>query len=581
MSTDKQTAQDQLCQGPLLMVWSTQRIPCRTSWPTNFPDDTIVWFQGQDRQMIPFDRVTGALRLDVELFAETEHEAHLGPQNNQVDSANQDDGIYRIDMKKFLSWPLIAIRPGNHVPGCLLSRVTKAHPHIIFHWSKVIDSRLPLAFTQNVAWYEASNEEWIAFDRITGEVRSKIDPLPRFRIDQTAATSYEAPSSARVPDGPWLGWRVDNEPFHAFLAMNLEPIDADPDVVWFRFDMYFRACRISTGLQDLSAVPNLVVIREGLPDMSIQDYMRLFQRPSLPSNGPRENGDVGFHSDSVPRFYHSAAQGQQVANAEHHPEAFFDGPVQHTSGVGGDAVISGDSMDEEDVKSESIFHHVPPLQIGRPGEPQAPSPLGHVPTQSFSPLKPDTDPRKSNITRPGSQVIRSNHPQPRPPTTVISAPSPSIARVRKHSQAFDPLQYEPFPPVTQKRRLFDGIRYQDRPTAGISSNLGPPPRLLPSTDHTAPGPALTNTGNMPPPPISTRHPTTHPLPQVPNPSKSIDVKPPISRVDDPEGIRAVMPDEASRRQSIREFDLNAARLLFGRLAASQRKECEEMEALGR
>lgn len=89
MSTDKQTAQDQLCQGPLLMVWSTQRIPCRTSWPTNFPDDTIVWFQGQDRQMIPFDRVTGALRLDVELFAETEHEAHLGPQNNQVDSANQ------------------------------------------------------------------------------------------------------------------------------------------------------------------------------------------------------------------------------------------------------------------------------------------------------------------------------------------------------------------------------------------------------------------------------------------------------------------------------------------------------------
>lgn len=452
------------------------------------------------------------------------------------------------------------------------SVVTKAHPRIVFHWSKVIDSRLPSAFTHNVAWYEASNEEWIAFDRITGEVRSKIDPLPRFRIDQTASTSYEAPPSARVPDSPWLGWRADNEPFHSFLAMNLEPIDADPDVVWFRFDNYFRASRISTGDQDDLAVPNLVVIREGLPDMSIEDYMRMFQRPWPPSHGPRENGDLGLHSDSVPRTYHNDPQWQQIANAGHHPQGFFDDFIQPTP---------EDTTNIENVKLESIFHHVPPLPIGRPGEPQAPSPLGHVPIQSFSPLKPDTDPRKSNITRPGSQVLGSNHPQPQPPSTVASAPNPPNARVRKHSQAFDPLQYEPFPPVTQKRRLFDGIRYQDRPTAGISSNMGPPPRLLPPLDQTASRSTLTNTGNMPPPPISTRTPTTYALPQVPNASKPIAVKPPISRVDDPEGIRAVMPDEASRRQSIREFDLNAARLLFGRLAASQRKEREEMEALGR
>lgn len=364
--------------------------------------------------------------------------------------------------------------------------------------------------------------------------------------------------------------------------MNLEPIDADPDVVWFRFDNYFRASRISTGDQHDFAVPNLVVIRKGLPDMSIQDYMRLFQRPSLPSNGPRENEDLGIHSDSVPRFYHGDAQGQRFANDEHHPEAFFDDFVQPTSGVGGDFVFSGDSTDIEDLKSESIFHHVPPLPIGRPGEPQAPSHLGHHSAQSFSPLKPDTDPSKSNITRPGSQVIRFNHPYPGPPSTVISAPNPPNTRVRKHSQAFDPLQYEPFPPVTQKRRLFDGIRYQDRPTAGISSNPGPPPRLLPSPDHTASRSTLVNARNMPPPPpIATRHPTKQPLPQVPNPSKPIAVNPPTSRVDDPEDIRAVMPDEASRRQSIREFDLNAARLLFGRLGASQRKECEEMEALGR
>ncbi|KAL8751564.1 MAG: hypothetical protein Q9199_006327 [Rusavskia elegans] len=84
-----QLAQAQQCDGPLLIVWSAQRTANRKSWPTNFPDDSIVWFQGRDRQMIPFDRITGALRLDVELFAKAENAALSGPRNNQIDSAGQ------------------------------------------------------------------------------------------------------------------------------------------------------------------------------------------------------------------------------------------------------------------------------------------------------------------------------------------------------------------------------------------------------------------------------------------------------------------------------------------------------------
>lgn len=39
--------------------------------------------------MIPFDHITGALRLDVELFAKSEDVALSEPRNNQVDSASK------------------------------------------------------------------------------------------------------------------------------------------------------------------------------------------------------------------------------------------------------------------------------------------------------------------------------------------------------------------------------------------------------------------------------------------------------------------------------------------------------------
>lgn len=90
--------------------------------------------------MIPFDRVTGALRLDVKLSAEPENATYSEAQNNQVASADGGSllitecfwdtpatpgtasGIYRIDMRKFLRWPLFPLRHGDQVPGCLLSR---------------------------------------------------------------------------------------------------------------------------------------------------------------------------------------------------------------------------------------------------------------------------------------------------------------------------------------------------------------------------------------------------------------------------------------------------------------------------
>ena len=62
-----------------------------------------MWFQGQDRQMIPFDRVTGALRLDVELFAEIQHEAHSESRDNEDDSASQGQWLLQCFWNEILS----------------------------------------------------------------------------------------------------------------------------------------------------------------------------------------------------------------------------------------------------------------------------------------------------------------------------------------------------------------------------------------------------------------------------------------------------------------------------------------------
>ncbi|KAL8751563.1 MAG: hypothetical protein Q9199_006326 [Rusavskia elegans] len=364
--------------------------------------------------------------------------------------------------------------------------------------------------------------------------------------------------------------------------MNLEPVDADPDIFWMRFGMYFRPCRISTGCEDNLVMPNLVVVREGQPGISIHEYMRSFQRPSPLSNGPREDVDVGAHYGSIPRVNQSGltAEDQNISGTTHYPEAPPGGFVQPVSGAAGVLSSSGNTMNMEYVPTAPAVHHIPQLPSRPLREPHVSSPWGGVPAHSFSPLKPDVDPRKSDTTRPGC------HPYPRPPSTGIHAPSQPSAGVRKHSQAFDPLDHEPLPststqPASKKpRMLFAGVRYQDRPSAGTSPFVAPPPRVFPPPNHAISRPTLSKTLNMPLPPISSQ-PSKHPLPHVASPSKTMAINSPTSLVRDPEGIRAVMPDEASRRQSLRDFDISAARMCFARLAASQRKEYEKREALER
>lgn len=355
--------------------------------------------------------------------------------------------------------------------------------------------------------------------------------------------------------------------------MNLEPVDADPDIFWMRSGMYFRPCRISTGREDNLVMPNLVVVREGLPSISIYEYMRALQRTSLPLNGQREDGEVGVRYGSVPRVNQSGAQDQNLSGTIHYPEAQRGGFVQPVFGAAGVLSSFGATINMDYVPTASAVHHIPQSWGGLPGESHVSSPWGGVPAHSFSPSK-------------GCQVFRPKHPYPRPPATGIPAPSQPSAGVRKHSQAFDPLDHELLSSSTQAaskkpRTLFAGVRYQDRPSAGTSPFVAPPPRAFPPPNHAISRPTLTKTQNMPPPPIPSRQPSTHPLPHIPNQSKNMATNSSTSLVRDPEGIRAVMPDEASRRESVRDFDINAARMCFARLAASQRKEREKMEALER
>lgn len=334
-------------------------------------------------------------------------------------------------------------------------------------------------------------------------------------------------------------------------------------------------------------MPNLVVVREGQPGISIHEYMRTFRRPSPLSNGPREVGEVGAHYGSIPRVNQSGptAQDQNTSGTTHYPEAPPGGFVQPVSGAAGVLSSSGNTMNMEYVPTTSAFHNIPQSWGVIPAGSQVSSPWAGVPAHSFSPLKPNIDPRRSDMTRLGFQVIRSEHHYPRPPSTGISASGQPSAGVRTHSQAFDPLDHEPIPSRSTQhaskkpRTLFAGVRYQDRPSAGTSPFV-PPPWVFPPPNNAASRPTLSKTRNMPPPPISSQ-PSKHPLPHVASPSRTMVINPPTSLVRDPEGIRAVMPDEASRRQSLRDFDINAARMCFARLAASQRKEYEKMEAFER
>lgn len=410
------------------------------------------------------------------------------------------------------------------------------------------------------------------------------------------------------------------EPFRSFLAVDMIPVDADPDIYWIRSGMYFHPLRISTCQEDDLVVPNLVVLLNDLPVMSIQEYIWSLQWPSLPLSEPGEDAGFGSCCGHIP--YECGVQEPNVNRIVNYSEAgaatpggFTQPETEEDRGTATRTHISHPPTGNP----APAFHQNPPPAIASMGLPE-PFQLRKswiVPPQSISLPKPQNGRKKSNSSRPGPSSSEYKHlvptvpiplpidkpapselapskPAPRKhasrkPAPMKPAPKKRSAGVRKHVQAFSPLDHETppsnatEPPVKKRQKLFAGVKQQGRPSAGTSPFTAPPPQIFKPSGRVfsrRPPPTPHRTQSGPPPPsVSSRPPTTQPLPHVPNLSQIVATDSPACLVHDEEGIRAVIPDVSIRRQNIRDFNISAAKLSFARLAASQREENRKKAAI--
>ncbi|KAL8771470.1 MAG: hypothetical protein Q9209_003140 [Squamulea sp. 1 TL-2023] len=492
--------------------------------------------------------------------------------------------------------------PDEHV-------VQKRHDRIIFSWGKHRDFSLPMVFNKNNAWYEASNHEWIAFDRTTGEVQSDVDPLPSAETcniqDLIRRTTYEnqdkrtnhevdyqredrvrqspqtaiqqavhgsnqnhssipplplsdqdPPAQAQPPLGP--GWHADLEPFRFFLAVGMDPVDADPDILWLRSGMHFRPMRISTGQQDNSVVPNLLVFREGLPSITIQEYIQSIRQQESMSGVTK---DTGTEHEQTPVSYVSA-----------HSEAPFGGSIQHGLETLGNISSFTDLLNMDFIPNESHFQGMTDSTSTPLPELDVYNPCNGIPRPSMSSKEPQTRQRKTDTHTTGLL----------PPSICggswwndLSAPTSPAAASEKRSQAFDnhnhrgPTMDSSQSAIKKPRTASDGVMSHGKlSTESALETTALAPILQVDQIHSTcnrGGKRITTL-----PPTSLIQPIGQPVVHVHNLAQTLSINSPTSLVRDPEGISAVLPDEATREQIIKDFDDSVAKTKLGRLAGPQR-----------
>ncbi|KAL8671828.1 MAG: hypothetical protein Q9168_003688 [Polycauliona sp. 1 TL-2023] len=398
-----------------------------------------------------------------------------------------------------------------------MKQVSKNHQHTIFHRSKQDSIRIPTDFDHNIAWYEASNNQWIAFDRSTGDIRD-VQPFPAVQ-KQNQAIQATAPAWPTLPaplpmDDSWPGWRADMGPFRSFLAMGMVPNDADPDIWWMQTGMYFRPCRISTGLEDHTVVPNLAVVPEGRPDMAIEECM----------------ADAAYHFPATSLEFTGSGSGageSMSSSANARSLGYFSGAHHFRSGIS----HFGQVCDESDGMSS---HFVLPSQPLRLNDSLA----------GCGPLHPATSPYRT------AQLGTAPSP------SSVSAPGTSNAGMGKDSQAIErqicetskPGSSQPAPKKRQRR--LEGSRQNNRPAAGTeasSFNFWPSQTSTPSNQSYPEGAQRT---------------IPHPLSHTPDLPQSIATDSPTGLIRDEEGIRSVLPSAEARQRIIKDFDISAARLCF-------------------
>ncbi|KAL8726122.1 MAG: hypothetical protein Q9166_006914 [cf. Caloplaca sp. 2 TL-2023] len=203
-------------------------------------------FQGQ-AQWIAFDRVTGVLRLDVDLYTTSTwgnnerasnpalpppaRTASQGPAfapatRTEIPDARQKDDVasqpYLIHTKRQF-WPLGPLHHGDKVPGFLTKQIPERFQgHVVIYWSApdppTIDFRIPTTSAKNVAWYEGPDQQWIAFDSTNGEVRLDLRPFAQGQtgtwqeVGSGSGRGLARPQSSATIEGSREYQIVDPEP---------------------------------------------------------------------------------------------------------------------------------------------------------------------------------------------------------------------------------------------------------------------------------------------------------------------------------------------------------------------------------
>ncbi|KAL8786939.1 MAG: hypothetical protein Q9213_002481 [Squamulea squamosa] len=127
------------------------------------------------------------------------------------------------------------------------------------------------------------------------------------------------------------------------------------------------------------------------------------------------------------------------------------------------------------------------------------------------------------------------------------------------------------PTFKRPRILSGGVVSHDR----LSAESATETTTLAPISHSNQTPFPSNASGkrpMAPPPRPPTQPNSQTIVRIPKPPQAPPVYSPTSRVRGPEGIRAVLPDEATRRRIIKNFDDSAVKMGFGRLAGPQRDE---------
>ncbi|KAL8720708.1 MAG: hypothetical protein Q9225_002474 [Loekoesia sp. 1 TL-2023] len=193
------------------------------------------------------------------------------------------------------AWPTEPLKPGIRVPPEIRNEAQKHHGSVVFHWNPIPSGKFQMPLSDAVAWFEASGKQFIAFNKVTGQVKGYLAPTAivnhlrgkevegkartepkrtqsrpsKEYYDRTLVAASQAAVKVGAKEKPPVprfqankassrGYNPKAPPFDFFTSKGIGPLDEDPDIVWILERGLYRAYHLSTLEHDPMATPNLV-----------------------------------------------------------------------------------------------------------------------------------------------------------------------------------------------------------------------------------------------------------------------------------------------------------------------------------